>query len=543
MSSETLHWSIDSMVKRGTTVFSYGWIFSKTKSIKRLALLQVDESGILSSINIDYGKSREDVGSYFSEFEQAAHSGYIVYGSFSTSVAQHRLKLLCTYEDGTTDSIDVPESHYIHAGNDNNEAAINKKIVLKQMYVLVKRALMLLKGGNISLLYNKIKRYNRHDPTTGLNVASDISKILNPKEREKVIFFLDHDLGGGANHYRNRLIQDKLGDGFSALVLAFNIRTLSYKLIVKSERAEGHYKIPDEGFVFELLNYVKIQEIVYNTGVSFVNPETIPSFLLDLKLKTNATLTTLAHDLFPICPSHFLIDDKGKYCDVPDPQVCHSCLKNNTYGFTTLFESGDINEWRDQWGGLIIASDKFITFSQNTLDIYRRVYHQIQPEKTVVAPHVVSYMPRKAEVQQNERLRIGVVGQIGYHKGAEFVKELALEIKKTGSPVDIVIIGAIEASCPSDIVTQTGPYKQSELPDLLEDKGVNVILFPSIWPETFSYVVQEMVELGYPVACFNLGAPAERLKNYPNGLILSSMSAGNVLQELIKFHRKIYTIQ
>ncbi len=83
---------------------------------------------------------------------------------------------------------------------------------------------------------------------------------------------------GGANHYRNRLIQDKIGDGFSALVLAFNIRTLSYKLIVKSERAEGHYKIPDEGFVFELLNYVKIQEIVYNTGVSFVNPETIPSF-------------------------------------------------------------------------------------------------------------------------------------------------------------------------------------------------------------------------------------------------------------------------
>ncbi|MGV8577126.1 hypothetical protein ACV355_29775, partial [Pseudomonas aeruginosa] len=81
--------------------------------IKQLALLQVDESGILSSINIDYGKNREDVGAYFSEFEQAAHSGYIVYGSFSTSVAQHRLKLLCTYEDGTPDSIDVPESHYI----------------------------------------------------------------------------------------------------------------------------------------------------------------------------------------------------------------------------------------------------------------------------------------------------------------------------------------------------------------------------------------------------------------------------------------------
>ena len=192
---------------------------------------------------------------------------------------------------------------------------------------------------------------------------------------------------------------------------------------------------------------------------------------------------------------------------------------------------------------MIIASDKFVTFSQSTLDIYRRAYPQLQPENTLIVPHIVGYMPRRAEVQQKERLRIGVVGQIGFHKGAEFVKQLAYEIKKTELPADIVIIGAIEASCPSGVVTQTGPYEQSDLPDLLEDNGVNIILFPSIWPETFSYVVQEMVELGYPIACFNLGAPAERLKNYQKGLILSSMSAGNVLQELIKFHRKIYTIQ
>ncbi|WPS00314.1 glycosyltransferase [Klebsiella aerogenes] len=543
MSNEALHWSIDSMVKRDTTVFSYGWVFNETKSIQRLTLLQIDQDGSVTNINVDYGKIRDDVASYFSQFEHAANSGYVVYGSFSTLPSAYRLQLLCTYQDGTSECIDIPESHYIHSNSEENKAILSKKVAFKQMLVLIKRGLMLLKGGNISVLCSKIKRYRSHIPVKELKISSDISKILTLKEREKMIFFLDHDLGGGANHYRNQLIHSKIAEGYSALVLAFDIKTLSYKLLVMSETCDAAYKIPNEQFIFDMLSVLAIKEIVYNTGVSFINPETIPGFLLDMKLKTKAKLTTLAHDFFPICPSHFLINDKGKYCDIPTPDVCQSCLKNNTFGFTTLFEAGDIKEWRDQWGGLIIASDKFVTFSQSTLDIYRRAYPQLQPENTLIAPHVVGYMPRRAEVQQKERLRIGVVGQIGFHKGAEFVKQLAYEIKKTELPADIVIIGAIEASCPSGVVTQTGPYKQSDLPDLLEDNGVNIILFPSIWPETFSYVVQEMVELGYPIACFNLGAPAERLKNYQKGLILSSMSAGNVLQELIKFHRKIYTIQ
>ncbi len=43
-----------------------------------------------------------------------------------------------------------------------------------------------------------------------------------------------------------------------------------------------------------------------------------------------------------------------------------------------------------------------------------------------------------------------------------------------------------------------------------------------------------------PVASFNFGAPAERMISYPKGLILASMDAAHVLDELILFHSKIY---
>ncbi len=66
------------------------------------------------------------------------------------------------------------------------------------------------------------------------------------------------------------------------------------------------------------------------------------------------------------------------------------------------------------------------------------------------------------------------------------------------------------------------------------------MLFPSICPETFSYVVHELMDMKLPVASFNFGAPAERLASYSKGLVLSSMDPASVLDELISFHRKTY---
>lgn len=537
-----LHWSIDYFVRHSGTVFSYGWVFNENKPIAKLSLF-LSEGNSDNFLNVDYGKVREDVNACFPSFEQSKYSGYIIYGSFGADVNISNVKLLCTYTDGMTEIIDMPDNGLDLAMEGNDKNTIPKKIIFKQAMVLFKRAFNLIKTGQFSLLINKVGRYKNKTPSKNLDSPSDIIGFLNSTEKEHVVFLIDHDLGGGANHYRNQLIKKKISEGCSAIVLSFDITSLSFKLIVRGEKGDFNFKIPGYKFIFDLLPFIKIEEIIYNTGVSFIHPEEIPGFLISLKIKTNAQLITQAHDHFPLCPSQFLINDHGEYCDIPDVAVCASCLRNNTFGFTTLFEANDIEEWRDKWGGLMIASDKIVTFSKSTLDLYQRVYPQIQEENTIIAPHSVDYFPAKANIQQTQRLKIGVVGQIGYHKGSNVVKELAQEIKDKKYPAEIVIIGMIDSLCPVDIVTQTGTYKHDELPSLLEKHGVNIILFPSICPETFSYVVQEMMELGYPIASFDLGAPAERLRNYQDGFILSSKSAGIVLQELVKFHQQVYSIK
>ena len=102
------------------------------------------------------------------------------------------------------------------------------------------------------------------------------------------------------------------------------------------------------------------------------------------------------------------------------------------------------------------------------------------------------------------------------------------------------MIGSIETSCDPDVVSETGPYQHEKLAELIESARVNIMLFPSIWPETFSFVVQELIELGMSVACFDMGAPAERLRNYDKGMVLESTSASAVLDGLILFHRRMY---
>ncbi len=77
------------------------------------------------------------------------------------------------------------------------------------------------------------------------------------------------------------------------------------------------------------------------------------------------------------------------------------------------------------------------------------------------------------------------------------------------------------------------------MPDLVEAHGINMFLFPSIWPETFSYVVAEMTALELPVVAFDLGAPAERLRGYGLARLCGEVGVESALETMLAFHREL----
>jgi len=81
-----------------------------------------------------------------------------------------------------------------------------------------------------------------------------------------------------------------------------------------------------------------------------------------------------------------------------------------------------------------------------------------------------------------------------------------------------------------------GRYEDAALAARIEEIAPDLILLPSVWPETFCYVLTPAAESGRPVAVFDLGAQARRLKEAgANAIYLPIELAGQpeVLVKLI----------
>ena len=87
------------------------------------------------------------------------------------------------------------------------------------------------------------------------------------------------------------------------------------------------------------------------------------------------------------------------------------------------------------------------------------------------------------------------------------------------------MIGTLDIPVRSERLEVTGNYRRDDLVDLIEAHRINMFFFPSVCPETFSYVIEEMILLDVPIVAFDLGAPGERLRDYPKARLCRDVSA------------------
>jgi len=535
-------YSVDSLIIKDNIIYSYGWIFDEEQEITKIQLrLTGTQSGKIDThyISAKLSSPRTDVQNAYKGQPHARNSGYLVYGAFSPIGQIKSVDIVCTLEDGDTVYLSVPSTK-IQLISDH-ETYSNVKQLPVELSPLFKRAINHVLNGEFSTLVKKIKRYVQTTPNYSLSKKKNLIALIQKYNLKNFYFIIDHNLGGGANQYSDRLIKALISENKCVLTFTYNINRLAHVLILQKKGICIRVQVPSKDFVLDALKGHTITNIIYNNAVSFKEPQEIPLFILRLKEYSGAHLKVLLHDFFPVCPSHFLLDKNRSACSVPEIKICSGCLPDNQEGFASLYIQRDILKWRSNWGELLSESDEIIVFSRNSMDLMLKAYPKVDRHKILVAPHKVNYLTKRSPIISNVNdLCIGIVGQIGHHKGAKFIKHLSEEIKRRELGVKIVVLGVIEASCDPNIVTELGSYTHDNLAELIENSGANTFLFPSIWPETFSYVTEELIQMHLPVACFNIGAPAERLTDYNKGLILSSMSPAQVLDDMISFHRQIY---
>jgi glycosyltransferase involved in cell wall biosynthesis len=515
-----MKYSLDACVIRDNRVFAYGWYFDSQSPVEKLQLCLTLADGTVARLPVTARKERPDVAQAFPAEAHAVHSGWLAYGAWEGSLPRH-VSLWGRLRDGREFTCPLETSELPLAASDRSLGSALRSAVrsMRRSIARTPPAVVRSKSGDHWL--------------------EAIRSALASAHAARCPLVVDHAMGGGASGFSKQWIDDRHRTDPIVLVLTFEITALRYRLELRTR--DGVERVLD--FLAEpasaLVQSGLVSEVLYNDAVSFPRPALVPEWLVAFRSVPGASLTIAIHDYLAICPSQFLLNDGGRFCGVPDLAECARCLPRNDNEFARLFPEARMPEWRARWAAALAAADEIVCFSSSSERLLRRAYPALPFDRIRVRPHEVKTFDVPVSIEHVQPLHIGVVGAIGWHKGAGVLQELAAEIASRSLPIRITVIGSVEAPCDQTVLRATGPFAREDLPRLIAESGANVFLLPSICPETFSYVTQELITLGVPLACFDFGAPAERVGSYRLGLVVPRSESSDLLDSLIDFHGQL----
>lgn len=392
--------------------------------------------------------------------------------------------------------------------------------------------------------YNKmIKDFIRSDPVWGIRESLVLVIDCLTRKDSKLVVVFDHGLGGGAKVYGDFLIKILRRDRLRVIVVRYHFSSNNYTLHYESEFLTKEFCVRPTSatMITSVLTLLEPSLVLINSVVSWPNPLEVCSAIKELSIP----YIVFMHDFFYLCPNWNLLGIDKKFCKLPDDiETCQKCLYTNKFAdYSKTYEDQhiDLDEWQNSMKDFLQRAFSVICFSNDTVDWFNKRFFStrnfsIVEHALITKSHYYHWKPR--DFQSNE-LMIGIIGAIGFHKGFGILEQLIFSSEFESLPVKIVLIGKTikfqaGRSYNSGRLYVHGNYTSEELPRLLDSYGVNVVFIPSVWPETFSFTTSEAIVLGYPVICFNIGAPAERIRQNECGIIVKNISVNDIIQTLTK---------
>ena len=524
-----LRYGIDRLFVRDRRVFGWGWISDASRPIESVAL-RIAGDGWASEVPVNHGLARDDVRQAFPNAIDADRSGFVATGYAPGEIK--RFDLEARYADGGTIAVNVTSA--IDSGTRPGGR-------LRQVLWMLRAAGRRLRRGDVRGVLARARSQNYFAPSLDDDRAARTLRASIAREQHVTIVF-DHNMGGGANFYREEVIAERLAAGRVVLLCTYNLPTLDYRLVVrKQSRDDQAYRISSFLLLDALIDNAKVDEMVVNSPVGFDEPLAFAEWVASFRERhREARLAVAIHDYFVVCPSFVLMNAEGRYCGIPSLAECESCIGRHRGSFVGLSPPTRIAPWRAIWGRLLHTADEVHCFSQSSRSLLSRAYPALDQTRVTVIPHRVDLKwPRKPRVDAAAPLTIGVIGHITEQKGAQVVTDIVRRLDRERRDVRVVVIGALDRRIRSQRLRITGPYRREDLVDLIEAHGVNMILFPSVGAETFSYVIAEAMQLELPIVAFDLGAPPERLRHYANARLSHAISADAALDTLVAFHAEL----
>jgi glycosyltransferase involved in cell wall biosynthesis len=353
------------------------------------------------------------------------------------------------------------------------------------------------------------------------------------------IFFPPQTIGGSTRVIRDNLdcfMRSDADDLEFAVVTSDNDASVPYRVRTEDYAGVPVFRIstpqeanmewrpfnPDLGKI-----YADLLDMWRPDLIHFHCPQRLTGSIIEEALKAGIPYICTLHDAWWLSDYHFLVDIKGRLHEPLEPLPLEPPFP------ATLAQS---LERRRRLSHLLRCSEEIVGVSEAFTEIYRTCGY----ERAFAVPNGVPMLPPiKRRPSPSGRVRIAHIGSQTHHKGYHLV-EAALR-QSDFENLELVVVehtrfgGDVRwARWGSTPVRFVGKTKQERMHELYAE--FDVLLAPSIWPESFGLVSREALNAGLWVVASDRGSMGDCVTPGVNGWIIDVSNPEGLISALAEIN-------
>ena len=377
----------------------------------------------------------------------------------------------------------------------------------------------------------QVRTFVAQDPASEARFAVDWLRTTD-RGRRTVVLAVHHQRGGGTERHVVELARTLADSAIFLSLRPFGAHHVELQLVEKSAGDTEHTRAAGQD-AFALWGLSATWRVVLNLtdeqptllqllrtlGVAHIHYHHLvghQQVIWELPKLLGVGYDFTSHDFYAQCTNITLTGRDNRYHPLDDEGEC--CQGVHPPSLPGVIQK--IDDWRIRNRAFLRGARHVFCPSLDTASRMRRAF----PSANVrFAPHtdMDSAVPGALQLRGlagQQPLRVAVIGALSIIKGADVLEETARLAKKTGAAIEFHLIGFgyrhLQVA-PLTALRIYGQYQDAELPALLQRVSPDIVWFPALWPETYSYTLSAALQAGLPVAVPNLGAFAERVAERP----------------------------
>jgi glycosyltransferase involved in cell wall biosynthesis len=327
------------------------------------------------------------------------------------------------------------------------------------------------------------------------------------------VAFVSHKLGGGAQQHVNELAALYASDAlFLQITPDEDGATVTLSVFDQGQRLQ-------DGLYFDVeREYDKLVSLLRELGVGHVHFHHTMGlhprlWVLAAALGCKHDLTI--HDYYLVNGNPTLTDKDARFVADDAVDFDQRCAQHYP-----LPEGVSGDDWRRNQKLLVEGADRVIFPSRDCALRFGRYFDMAQPCVAFHPDYQTSqpYPEARWKFDCGRPLRVLVIGAISREKGADLLEQVADSLADEN--IEFHLLGYAYRGLNATTITH-GPYDNDRVYELVAAIDPDIVWFPALWPETYSYTLSIALHMGLPVVVPDIGAFGERVLARPYSLVQS----------------------